>query len=46
MVKLDIYGPKKGKDEEFWERYSDEIGEYDDDSDEDQNDGEWEEFED
>jgi len=46
VAKLDIYGPKRGKEEDFWDRYSDEIRDSDDDSDEDLNDGEWEEFED
>jgi len=46
VVKLNLYGPKKGKNRDFWDHYSDEIGDYDDDSDEDLNDGDWEDFED
>jgi len=45
VVKLNLYGPKKGKNRDFWDHYSDEIGDYDD-SEEDLNDGDWEDFED
>lgn len=46
MVKLNLYGPKKGKNRDFWDQYSDEIGDDDDDSGEDLNDGDWEDFDD
>lgn len=32
-------GPKRNKDDDFWEKYEDEISEFDDDY----NDGDWEE---
>ena len=40
MPKDDLLGPKKKKDDDFWERYEDEIGDFDDDN---YNDGDWEE---
>jgi len=39
MPKDDLFGPKKRKDDDFWERYEEEIGDFDDDF----NDGDWEE---
>ncbi len=43
MVKINLDGPKKGKEKDFWNNYEDDISEYDDDSEEDFNDGDWEE---
>ena len=39
MPKDDLFGPKRRKDDDFWDRYESEIGEFDDDY----NDGDWEE---
>ena len=35
----DLFGPKRKKEDDFWENYEDEIGEFDDEY----NDGDWEE---
>lgn len=48
MVNSSMKGPKKTKQEDFWDNYEDELGEYSDyeDLEEDDNDGEWEDYED
>ena len=42
---VNLFAPKKGKQDEFWDQYQDEIAEYDKGfaDDDDYNDGDWEE---